>query len=244
MRFFLDTEFNEDGRTIDLISIALVAENGQEFYRQNAQADLRRVNAWVAENVVPQLWGCPKNILGPRHMYGLCADPACVWRPKRLIRDELFKFVNEQCILPEARLEPKPEFWGYYADYDWVVLCQLFGAMIALPSGWPMYCRDLKQLSDMWGVELYQSDTDSHNALTDARWNRAAYDQLITVHRRARDAWRQVTGSVDQEPEAVRSTEEEGHVQVSGSGDLERLGEQVRQEGTAAEVSEESVTFV
>jgi hypothetical protein len=41
-----------------------------------------------------------------------------------------------------------PEFYGYYADYDWVVFCWLFGKMIDLPKGFPMYCKDLKQLYD------------------------------------------------------------------------------------------------
>ncbi|MGH2666066.1 hypothetical protein [Flavobacterium sp.] len=41
-----------------------------------------------------------------------------------------------------------PEFYAYYADYDWVVFCWLFGKMIDLPAGFPMYCRDLKQVLD------------------------------------------------------------------------------------------------
>ena len=41
-----------------------------------------------------------------------------------------------------------PQFYGYYADYDWVVFCWLFGKMIDLPKGFPMYCIDLKQLLD------------------------------------------------------------------------------------------------
>jgi hypothetical protein len=41
-----------------------------------------------------------------------------------------------------------PEFYGYYSDYDWVVFCWLFGRMNDLPKGFPMYCRDLKQMLD------------------------------------------------------------------------------------------------
>lgn len=41
------------------------------------------------------------------------------------------------------------EFYGYYADYDWVVFCWLFGKMIDLPKGFPMYCIDLKQTMDV-----------------------------------------------------------------------------------------------
>lgn len=45
------------------------------------------------------------------------------------------------------KTEPKdkPEFYAYYADYDWVVFCWLFGSMMNLPKGFPMYCNDLKQ---------------------------------------------------------------------------------------------------
>jgi len=40
------------------------------------------------------------------------------------------------------------EFYAYYADYDWVVFCWLFGKMMDLPSGFPNYCKDLKQMLD------------------------------------------------------------------------------------------------
>jgi len=47
-----------------------------------------------------------------------------------------------------------PVFYGYYADYDWVVFAQLFGKMIDLPIGFPMYCRDLKQMKDERILEI------------------------------------------------------------------------------------------
>lgn len=42
----------------------------------------------------------------------------------------------------------RPEFYGYYSDYDWVVFCWLFGKMIDLPKPFPMYCIDLRQELD------------------------------------------------------------------------------------------------
>lgn len=39
----------------------------------------------------------------------------------------------------------EPEFYAYYADYDWVVFCWLFGRMIDLPKGFPMFAFDLQQ---------------------------------------------------------------------------------------------------
>lgn len=58
---------------------------------------------------------------------------------------------------------PKPEFYAYYADYDWVVFCWLFGKMINLPKGFPMYCKDLKQIFDekansFLGTDLFTFD--------------------------------------------------------------------------------------
>lgn len=50
------------------------------------------------------------------------------------------------------------EFYGYYADYDWVLFCSLFGRMIDLPKGFPMYCKDLKQMLDERAVRAYDID--------------------------------------------------------------------------------------
>ncbi len=252
MRLYLDTEFVEDGRTIDLISIALVSESGQEFYRQNSQADFRRANEFVVEHVLPQLWPCPRGIAGARHVYGLCADKTCVWRPKRLIRDELHLWVREQTVSPYAGTEgtrgtyEPPEFWGYYADYDWVALCQLFGAMGDLPREWPVYCRDIKQYADdLLGPQSLNLDelvpiAQEHSALADARWNREAHEYLMKFERSfypvgdrrySIHAGREVSGAVDQEPQGVRSLEKEvrgypGGEDTSGE-DLQRGGGEV-----------------
>lgn len=74
----------------------------------------------------------------------------------------------------------KPEFWAYFADYDWVLFCQLFGRMIDLPPGYPMYCLDLKQL--MWHTGVHRGNlpdnVNPHNALADARWNKNAFNSI------------------------------------------------------------------
>lgn len=94
----------------------------------------------------------------------------------------------------------KPEFYAYYADYDWTVFCWLFGKMIDLPKGFPMYCRDLKQMADeevearinnAKGAGLkefklppmkewvnYPKQENEHNALDDAKWNRELFNFL------------------------------------------------------------------
>ena len=72
----------------------------------------------------------------------------------------------------------EPKFYAYYGDYDWVAFCWLFGKKIDLPNGFPMYCIDLKQECDkipdqpIQNHVSYPKQTNEHNALADAKWNR------------------------------------------------------------------------
>jgi 3' exoribonuclease, RNase T-like len=153
MKYFLDTEFMESGHLfpVTLLSIGIVAADGREFYAVNKEADRTLANDWVKANVIPHLGETNKL----SHVD---------------IGHAVLGFVSEE----------KPEFWGYYADYDWVVFAQLFGAMIDLPKGWPMYCRDIKQLCDSLGnPKLPEQGKNEHNALADARWNQKAYNFLL-----------------------------------------------------------------
>lgn len=170
-KFMLDTEFNEDGRVIDLISIGIVCENGSKYYAVSKEFAASRCNDWVKANVLPNLYpdGCGVN--GPRDR-----------KTRAMIAREIKKFVTDNTYD-----NTKPEFWGYYADYDWVVLCQLFGAMIKLPKNFPMFCMDLNQSSRMLGREdLPEQDQDNrgyveHNALHDAMWNVKSYKYIYGV---------------------------------------------------------------
>ncbi len=147
MRFWFDTEFYENGRTIELISIGVVSEDGRTYYAETPDARrLAGATNWLATNVAPYL--------DDRLKYER-------WQ----IGNALITFMGD-----------KPEIWAYYADYDWVALCQLFGTMMNLPKGWPMYCRDVKQLCDSLGnPKLPEQKSSEHHALADAKWTREAW---------------------------------------------------------------------
>jgi len=55
VKYFLDTEFIEDGVTIDLISIGMVSEDGRELYLGNAECQFLMASPWVVENVYPHV---------------------------------------------------------------------------------------------------------------------------------------------------------------------------------------------
>lgn len=168
MKYFYDTEFIDDGKTIELISIGIVRDDGHYYYAELADVDLSKANDWVKANVLPRLQG---GILYLRSREDLRAD--------------LIKFVDLSDIS-----SGRPEFWGYYSAYDHVALCQLFGAMVDLPTGWPQYTRDLKQWCDQLGnPRLPPKEKDEHHALSDARWNRKAWEFLnrLEIEQRRRD---------------------------------------------------------
>lgn len=154
MRYFIDTEFIErgHGHPIELISLGIVAEDGREAYYVLSDGwDEAHCDDWLRANVLPHLGS------GERFS-------------RAYVARELIKFCKRD----------KPEFWAYYADCDWVVFCQLFGKMIDLPSGWPMYCRDVKQLAvSMGDPRLPKQVGAEHNALSDARHVQQMYNFLM-----------------------------------------------------------------
>jgi hypothetical protein len=152
LRYFIDTEFSERGpsKPIELISIALVTEGDLHYYAVSGEYTQSKCNDFVKTHVLPKIVGVPMKTLS-------------------LIKTEIIAFIGDD----------KPEFWGYFADYDWVAFCQIFGTMMDLPRHYPMYCRDIKQLCDDLGnPPLPKQGKGEHNALADARWNRHAYNFL------------------------------------------------------------------
>ncbi|MDH6282918.1 3'-5' exoribonuclease domain-containing protein [Prescottella agglutinans] len=166
LRFAYDTEFLEDGKTIELISIGIVCEDGREYYAVNRDMPMHRIFAddWLMENVAPWLPG----VCGPPERnetggwnWGLATCVPEV-KPLEFIRDDVAAFLT-------AKPEPV-ELWADYAAYDHVTLAQLFGRMIDLPEWVPMYTNDLQQeLRRLGNPELPEQADGVHNALEDAR---------------------------------------------------------------------------
>jgi hypothetical protein len=79
------------------------------------------------------------------------------------------EIVQDLIELFELGVEMKRRLWAWYADYDHVVLSQLWGSMIQLPEGMPMFTHDLKQVVDMAGNPAMPKQAEgAHNALHDA----------------------------------------------------------------------------
>lgn len=156
MRFFYDTEFIEDGRTIDLVSIGVVGDDGREYYAVSTEFDPDRAGSWVRANVLPKL----------------PSPSSQVWRSRRRIRDDLLEFLTAD--------GGPVELWAWTGAYDHVVLCQLWGPMTELPRAIPRYTRELRQLWEEAGrPTLPDRPADAHDALADARHNLAKWRSIV-----------------------------------------------------------------
>lgn len=158
MNYFIDTEFHEDGRIIDLISIAIVREDDESLYMVSSEFDESICNDFVKKNVLPKLEG--------QHRFS-----------RQDIRFCIEEFIGD---------DESPLFFAYYADYDWVAFCQLWGKMVDLPKHFPMLCYDVRQFADMRG--FYNIDMDhflepgtEHDALADARATLKMFNRVVSV---------------------------------------------------------------
>lgn len=178
MNYFYDTEFKEDGKTIDLISIGILAEDGREYYAVSAEFDTRRVakDDWLMDNVMSSidheqfitydLDGAP----AIRDIF--VTDPAV--KSREQIKYEVWEFLTEK--------EPggqRPDLWAWFSAYDHVCLAQLWGPMINMPQNLPYNTDDIKTLMKLGKIthkDMPQQPSGKHNALSDAKFNKVRYD--------------------------------------------------------------------
>jgi hypothetical protein len=179
-RIYYDTEFLEDGRVIDLISIGMIDEAGASYYAVNSQAPWPKIEAheYVMRHVWPQL---PLTGYDPRHREnplskhgrGILDRTDEAVKPRWVIAEEVKAFI--------LRGSEEPQLWADFSSYDHVVLAQLWGAMAELPPGIPMRTRDVRQEIDRHeGLVLpIQDPRTEHHALYDAQHARALHIAVL-----------------------------------------------------------------
>lgn len=146
----------------------------------HARQALHRANVYIEETSFNFTYRNLKKLI---HKYG---------KSNKQIAEEVIEFCSSESAIKSKLQQVKnniiiassvfPEFYAYYADYDWVVFCQLFGTMMQLPKGFPMYCVDLKQELDKFDLKSKTKQLpkkeNEHNALSDALWNQQLHEFL------------------------------------------------------------------
>lgn len=233
MKYFFDTEFHEYEvkplfrKTIDkieLISIGIVSESNDTYYSICKDFDIKKAweNEWLRDNVLKSIFFDLHKINA--HMLNIhqTSKEFNLRNLKRIIsfygksREQIAKEVKEYVYRINNNLHPDHvfnfdemikkypiEFYAYYGNYDWVVFCWLFGRMIDLPKGFPMYQKDIKQMLDdkvdyvtkyripnkgfddslsfIKSMLNYPTQDNIHNALDDALWNKKLYEFIIKL---------------------------------------------------------------
>lgn len=174
-KIFFDTEFHEHKvrgvDTIELISIGLVSENGDSLYMISKEFNLNAAwqNTWLRENV------CKKLIKG--------TEIKSFKEFKGIIEKHGLNRLQMQKLILDF-VSRDPIFFAYYASYDWVAFCWIFGRMMDLPEHFPMYPIDIQQVIhtfvDKEELKRNVPQVGLHNALDDAIWNRNAWNWIKT----------------------------------------------------------------
>jgi hypothetical protein len=169
LKHFYDTEFIDDGRTVDLISIGIVCEDGTYYYAVSSEFDQSKLLAtpWLVDNVWPHL------PLRDNQVGGLELNPTSIWvKDRATIAQEVWEFLT-------MGGRDTPELWAWYDAHDFIALTQLWGPLHQIPDLLPKCGRDLKQEFDRQG-QRWKPPTDGseHNALADARWDRQVAELL------------------------------------------------------------------
>lgn len=202
MRYYLDTEFIETSDSLDLISISLVSEDCRELYLINLEAQWELASQWVWNNVLYQIEDAtpfPGFKVGSSCNKTLKPIKGLPWDNLTGIRNQVAEFIEaeeyyyngagnkltESINRTRFRLKndrPTPEIWANYASTDWVCLYKLFGTMMDLPKGFPMYINDIQQERNRLGnPDLPEQKSGNHTALEDAKWVKESHEYLRQI---------------------------------------------------------------
>lgn len=163
-RYFFDCEFvdkDEQDFQLEVISIAVVSEDDQEFYAINEDFDPESCDhEWLQENVIPKL-------------------------PDR--SDDKWMSIEEirQAILDMIEPAETIEFWARNGSQDHFILCKIFNGMGRLrdilkeeKGADKVVFRDTHELRRIFGESAVPplAEEDKHDALVDARHEKKEFD--------------------------------------------------------------------
>ncbi|MDZ4667983.1 MAG: 3'-5' exoribonuclease [bacterium] len=185
-KIFLDTEFTGLHQNTTLISIALVAETGEEFYAEFTDYDQSQVNPWIQENVLSKCFlqeGKNLFLLDKHHIKG----------NRNEIKTALLDWLNYFDVRknPLGKTLPTFQIWADVPHWDWVLFCELFGGALNLPPQIHYIPLDIATLLNIRNIDPDKSrlalvldidkdqlpkNMNEHNALFDCKISKIVCD--------------------------------------------------------------------
>lgn len=169
-KIFWDMEFTGLHQNTTLISLALVCEDGAEFYAEFTDYDRSQVDDWLQENVI-------NNLYLEVQYQNVTADKIYVKDHTKGVMYWLNVWLSER---------GEVEMWGDCLAYDWMLFCQLFGGALKIPRNIYYIPFDICTLMNVKNVnpdvsrEKYSGTIGhKHNALHDAHVIQSCYEKLL-----------------------------------------------------------------
>lgn len=182
-KIFFDTEFTGLRQNTTLISLALCADDGREFYAEFSDFDQSQCDAWIEKNVLPLTrWVADPQVVP---FEGNEAHVRLCYGNSEMVRQALLSWLS---------VYDDVEIWADCLAWDWVLFCELFGGAFELPKQIFYMPFDLVTLfrcknldADTSRLEFakrhqaHRGNEQLHNALFDARLTKVCHDLLQEI---------------------------------------------------------------
>lgn len=141
MKIYFDTEFTGLHKNTDLISIGLIAENGQHFYAEITDYDITQIDEWIKENVIDNLIIGNKikpNTYNNPLLLG-CKQGRMIGNNKKIVRRELNYWLKQ--------FDTDIQFVSDVCHYDMVLLIDLLADdALSMNKNFSSSCIDINQI--------------------------------------------------------------------------------------------------
>lgn len=189
MNLYFDTEFTGLHKGTTLISIGIVAENGNSFYAEFTDYDRAQCDEWINENVIKHLY------LSENGMREECVGEQNQPRYYKTVAKGNKEFVVRSLSAWLSNFD-SVQFVSDVCHYDMVLLIDIFGSAFDLPENVSAVCHDINQdiarhygISEKEAFDKSREDIvselcgnfiagDKHNALYDAEVIKAIYEEV------------------------------------------------------------------
>lgn len=186
LKLFLDSEFTGLHQQTSLISIALVAETGEEFYGEFTDYDKTQITDWISTNVLSNLFLERNTNTKNDKKYFICGNKQTI---KNALEDWLQQFdtkTNEK-----KEIVPTIQIWADVPHYDWILFCELFGGAFGIPKQIHYMPMDIATLLYAKGVDInaprmglvdeatLPDGLKLHNALYDAHLGKLVTEKYL-----------------------------------------------------------------
>ena len=120
---FYDAEFTGLHQSTTLISIALCADDGREFYAEFSDFDRAQCDDWITDNVLSLTrWANQPDAKPHISQEG---DLSLCFGDSAFVKNALLDWLSVYDSI---------EIWADCLAWDWVLFCELFGGAFGLPK--------------------------------------------------------------------------------------------------------------